>query len=140
MKHLTSKFIVVVASAIGIVGCGKSIGPTAPTGAFGDNRADSVYELRGDVQEQGPDGAEPAEGVSAMVSNGSLQTVAVTDAQGAFRLEGVPAGQWTILLSKAGYLDRTMEVTVSSSDAYVSCLLEREPVATEQGRRARIRR
>ena len=140
MKQLTSKLIIVVASAIGIVACGKGVGPTAPTSAFGDNRGDSVSDLRGEVQEEGPDGAQPAEGVTAMVSNGSLQAVAVTDAQGIFVLKGVPAGQWTVALSKTGYIDRTMDVTVSSEDAYVSCLLEREVAPTEQGRRARIRR
>jgi hypothetical protein len=136
MKNLTSKLIVVVASAIVVVGCGKS-SPNGPS-PLGPGTG-TAYALRGEVAEPGMDGAVASEGATAVVSNGSLESVAVTDAQGVFRVDGLEAGDWTVTLSKAGFMDQTLQITVTA-DAYVSCMLERDPNATEQRKPARIRR
>jgi hypothetical protein len=136
MKNLTSKLIVVVASAIVIVGCGKS-SPAGPS-PFGNPGVENAFNLRGEVAQPSMEGDVPAEGVTALISNGSLQTVAVTDGQGRFAVEGISAGDWTIVLSKTGYMDQTLQVTVTA-DAYVSCLLERDPSAVELKKPARIR-
>ena len=126
-----------MASAIVIVGCGKSVSPIGPSS--GNTATDNAFSLRGEVAEPGVEGAVPAEGVTAMVSNGSVETVAVTDAQGLFRVDGLEAGEWTVTLSKSGFMDQIVQVNVTA-DAYVSCMLDRDPNATEQRKPARIRR
>ncbi|MDT8271703.1 MAG: carboxypeptidase regulatory-like domain-containing protein [Desulfomonilia bacterium] len=86
-------------------------------------------------------GGEPCAGVRVFLSDGSMQRITLTDAQGVYMFH-VPAGEYVITAEKQGYAFTPQEVAVSASggDAHapdmevlVSVAISAEPPAIDLG-------
>lgn len=83
---------------------------------------------RGEISGQIVDGdGKPIAGATVMLENGMTAT---TDLQGRFTLTNVPPGEHTLTVSREGYADRTMLMTLAPGQAYGLDSLEMESVSS----------
>jgi len=137
-RNLRTKLVVVLVAGIAAVGCGRTSSPLGPSN-IGANASVGEFVLRGSVSGQTDLGVGGLDGVVVTVSNAATSVSTITDAAGEFAVSGLSAGEWTVLLSKAGYLDESMTVNVEG-DANLGFSLDREERATISKRPARIHR
>jgi len=129
--HNMRTYSLIVAGAFVIVtsltACGKSpIGPS--TGRFSGGSEDSVA-LNGRVI--GSELEEAAGLANALVTatrEGSTYTT-FTNASGDFEFTGLSAGEWTLSVSRDGYLDKSQPVNVDNTEEGVIVAIEPTPAA-----------
>jgi len=128
-------WIVVVAMAIGAVGCHSSSLPNSAT-PIGPSAPLASYTLTGIVSRASGDSIAPVEGVRVEVANGCVPgrcgQSAMTDGQGFYRLSGVPAGNTSIRAMKWGHATVVSNVTVAG-DMGVDLQIVRDGTYTLSG-------
>ena len=79
-----------------------------------DALAANGHPLKKAVTEVVEDGIQQAAGVQVTASNGSEKRLTMTDIDGVFAIDGLPAGTWTLTLTKAGYADQSIELALAN--------------------------
>jgi hypothetical protein len=113
-----------VALMVATAACGDSkssiVGPTpvlTPASVV-------TFTVSGTISEATESGAAPIEG--ATVTSADTETWVVTDANGFYRISGLRAGMARLVVSKAGYEDRMVEMMLES-DSQLDAQLVRQP-------------
>ena len=84
----------------------------------------ATFTVSGTISEATESGAAPIEG--ATVASADSENWVVTDAEGFYRLSGLPAGMARLVVSKEGYEDRVVEMMIEG-DSQLDAQLVREP-------------
>jgi hypothetical protein len=123
-QKLTTALLVLLAAAVSTVGCDLVGTPEGPSQVL-SGTVNAGFELRGSVYASTDRGEPMLEGVNLTLFNGVVQVATVTDKDGHYVAAGLTAGTWTLTLSKAGYLDHTVEVDIRA-DTTLNCSLRPE--------------
>jgi len=119
------KRLLVLVAAATIAACGSGI-PTANPVQPGR----LTFSMSGTISELDEEGARPSSHATVDAVQGDVHFTARTSESGWYELTGLPAGDWLVIVTKAGYLESLAHVTVAgqtTADFAISRAMTRRP-------------
>jgi len=130
------KRLLVLVAAATIAACGSGIRTANPV-----QPGTLTFSMSGTISELDEEGARPSSHATVDAVQGDVHFTARTSESGWYELTGLPAGDWLVIVTKAGYLESLAHVTVAgqtTADFAISRGMTRGP--RERDERGTFRR
>jgi hypothetical protein len=126
------KRLLVLVAAATIAACGSGIRTANPV-----QPGTLTFSMSGTISELDEDGARPSSHATVDAVLGEAHFTARTNESGWYELTGLPAGDWFVTVTKAGYLESLAHVTVTgqtTADFAILRAMTRDPRESEERR------